>query len=124
LMLAQLLALIELLLIDGPLFAVAPLAALAALPAIIECDAGELRPTLRVLIVAALCLWIAALLVPRASAERPLAFSIDYFRDANRKRASWGVASKQAPLPAGFPGQWRKGVLPYNGRIRWIPPAP
>ena len=125
LMFAELLALIEMLLIDGPLWAVAPLAALAALPALIEieADAAAARAA-RCCARRALGLWIAALVVPRASAERPLGFSIDYFRDADRKTANWGVATKQAPLPAGFPGQWRKGVLPYNGRTRWISPAP
>ena len=71
LMLGQLLALVEMLLIDGPLWAVVPLAAVAALPAIIECDSDRLRPALLVLAVAAVGLWIAALIIPRASAERP-----------------------------------------------------
>jgi hypothetical protein len=62
--------------------------------------------------------------MPRASAERPLGLCIDYFHDATKGTASWGVATKQAPLPSGFPGRWHKGVLPYNGRTRWIAPAP
>jgi hypothetical protein len=124
LMIAELLALIEMLLIDGPLWAAAPLAALAALPTIIELEADAMRPVAALTGFAAVGLWIAALVVPRATAERPLSFSIDYFRDADRKTASWGVAAKQAPLPDGFPGQWRKGVLPYNGRTRWISSAP
>ena len=120
LMFAEMLALIEMLLIDGPLWAVAPFAALAALPAFVEIDTDGLRPALALLAVAAASLWMAALVVPRSNAERPLSFSIDYFRDADRKTASWGIASKQAPLPATFPGKWRKGVLPFNGRTRWI----
>src|SRR6476619_3053362 len=54
LMFAELLALIETLLIDGPLWAVAPLAALAALPAIVELDADDLRPALALLVVTAI----------------------------------------------------------------------
>ena len=46
LMFAELLALVEMLLIDGPLWAVAPLAALAALPALIEIEARALRPAI------------------------------------------------------------------------------
>ena len=38
--------------------------------------------------------------------------------------ASWGVADKQASLPAHFPGRWHKGVLPYNRLPRWIAAAP
>ena len=124
LMFAELLALIEMLLIDGPLWAVAPLAALAALPAIVELDADDLRPALALLVVTAIGMWIAALVLPRASADRPAAFTIDYFRDADKKTANWAVASKQAPLPEGFPGEWRKGVLPYNMRTRWVAKAP
>jgi hypothetical protein len=124
LMLAEFLALIELLLIDGPLAAVVLLAAIAALPAIIETDANGSRPVVMGFLVAALGLWIAALVMPRASAERPLGFSIDYFRDADANTAKWGIATKQAPLPGNFPGQWSKEVLPYNVRTRWASPAP
>lgn len=124
LMFAQLLALIELLLIDGPVFAVAPFAALAALPIIIETDAAELRPAWLGLGMLAAGLWLAALLVPRASADRPAAFTIDYFRDDAVGKANWAVASKQAPLPNGFPGRWRKDILDYSTRTRWVAQAP
>jgi hypothetical protein len=50
--------------------------------------------------------------------------SIDYFRDAAGGSASWGIATKQAPLPNSFPGKWHKGVLAYNGRTRSIAKAP
>jgi hypothetical protein len=124
LMFAELLALIETLLIDGPLWAVTPLAALAVLPVLVELEPGRLRPALVMLMIAATGLSAAALAMPRASADRPLGFSIDYFRDANRGSASWGIATKQAPLPAAMPGKWHKAVLPYNGRQRWASQAP
>ena len=123
-MFAELLAAVEMLLIDGPLAAVVLLAALAALPAIVEIDANSSRLASLLLIVGALALWIAALMMPRASAERPLGFNIDYFRDADAKSASWAVATKQAPLPGNFPGRWERKELPYNGRLRWASPAP
>jgi len=123
-MFAEILALLEMLLIDGPLAAVTLLAALAALPAIIEIDAKASRWAVLGTLIAALGLWVAALAIPRSSAERPLQFSIDYFRDATKQRASWSVATKQAPLPRGYPGQWSKQVLPYNGRTRWVSAAP
>jgi hypothetical protein len=124
LMVAQTLALMEMLLIDGPLAAVVPLAALAALPAIVEADPDTSWWAVFAASIAALALWTAALLMPRASAERPLGFSIDYFRDADAKVAQWGIATKQAPLPANFPGRWDRKELPYNGRPRWASPAP
>jgi len=109
---------------DGPLAAVAPLAALAALPAIIETEGEEWRSATLALTALAVGLWVAALMVPRASAERPLGFSIDYFRDATGNTAKWGIATKQAPLPSTLRGEWEKSVLPYNGRTRWVSPAP
>jgi len=124
LMLVELLALIEMLLIDGPLFAVVPLAALANLPVLAELDAARLRPALGVAGIAALGLSVTALALPRSSTERPLGMSIDYYREANFGTASWAIATKQAPLPANFPGSWRKDTLPYNGRTRWVSRAP
>jgi hypothetical protein len=124
LMFGQLLGLIELLLIDGPSYAVAPLASLAALPIIVELAAPDLKPAVRILAISTVALWAAALLLPRASAERPAAFTIDYFRDDSQGEAHWTVASKQAPLPGAFPGEWKRGVPAYSARTRWISPAP
>ena len=123
-MFAELLALIEMLLIDGPLAAGALVAALAALPAIVETEPEGSRPAVLAVTCTAIPLWLAALLMPRASTERPLQFSIDYFRDAAKQKANWAVATKQAPLPRNYPGQWNKKVLPYNGRTRWVADAP
>ena len=123
-MFAELLALIEMLLIDGPLAAGALVAALAALPAIVETEPEGSRPAVLAVTCTAIPLWLAALLMPRASTERPLQFSIDYFRDASKQTANWAVATKQAPLPDNFPGRWEKAVLPYNGRTRWVSSAP
>jgi hypothetical protein len=124
LMFAQLLALIEMLLIDGPLWAVTPLAALAVLPALVELGDARLRVTVSLIAVAAIGFWAAALLLPRSSAERPASFSIDYFRDASQNTASWGIAAKQAPLPRAYGRDWRREVLPYSGRARWVANAP
>ena len=125
LMFAQLLALIEMLLIDGPLWAVTPLAALAVLPALVELGDARLRATVSLIAVAAIGFWAAALLLPRSSAERPASFSIDYFRDASQNTASWGIAAKEAPLPRAYGRDWRRDVLPYSGgRTRWVANAP
>ena len=123
LMFAQLLALIELLLIDGPVYAVAPFAALAILPFIIETEPPQGR-VIAPLAVAALIAWVTAFLLPRASDDRLAAFTIDYFRDDSAGKASWAVASKQAPLPEDFPGKWGKAIPAYSGRTRWVSPAP
>ena len=61
LMFAELLALIEMLLIDGPLWAVLPLAALAVLPLLVELEPARLRSAVALTAVAALGLATAAI---------------------------------------------------------------
>ena len=71
LMFAELLALVEMLPIDGPLWAVAPLAALAALPALIEVEARALRPLLVALACLAVALTVAALTIAQEARSVP-----------------------------------------------------
>lgn len=123
-MFAEMLALIEMLLIDGPLWSVTPLAALAALPLLIEVHDANLRLAKVGLFALSAILWVVALALPRSSGERPAAFNIDYFRDADRNLASWAIGTKGARLPIGFPGRWERGALPYNPKTRWIAKAP
>jgi hypothetical protein len=125
-MLAELVALIELTLIDGPVWAVAPLVAIAALPLLAETGRDAPRKALIAAFLVALGLWVAALLMPRASPERPLAFTLDHVQDERTGKAVWAAATKQAPLPASWDrfGPWRAGPLPYNKRRRWLAPAP
>ena len=126
LMFAELLALIELLLVDGPLAAAAPLAALAALPFLVEVAAPRSGHALRHVATCAAALWIAALMMPRASSERPGAFAIDYLRDDIHGRSQWIVATRQAPLPANWAslGAWRRTDLPFYRSPRWTSDAP
>ena len=126
LMFAELLTSVEMLLIDGPLWAVAPVAALAALPFLAELHERQLKWPLLALVLVAAGLWAAAMLAPRSSAERPLAFTIDYVRDDDSGKAHWAVANKQAPLPPSWHelGKWKRGTLPYSGRLRWLSEAP
>lgn len=125
-MFAELLASLEMLLIDGPLWAVAPLAAVGALPFLVEVAHRPARRPVIALAALAVILWAAALAIPRSSADRPLAFTVDYVRDDSERRAYWAVASKQAPLPESWSsfGPWKRGVLPYSGRTRWLAKAP
>jgi hypothetical protein len=125
-MFAELTAQIETLLIDGPLWAAALFAALAVLPALAELPLDRWRPVAGAVGGVALLLWLGTMLMPRASADRPGAFTIDYVRDQLHGEANWAVASKQTPLPSGWDrfGEWRKGTLPYNARTRWLATAP
>lgn len=123
--LGQLVALIELTLIDGPVFAVAPLIALISLPFLAEVGRSARWPHM-VLAVLPLALWTACLAMPRSSADRPLAMTIDHVQDERLGTAHWVIASKQAPLPQAFDrmGPWHAGPLPFNKRQRWLAEAP
>ena len=122
----ELIAQIELTLIDGPIAAIAPLAALAALPVLAEAGRGQSRRGIEAMAFAALALWAGAMLMPRSSAERPLAFTLDHVQDDRTGKAVWAAATKQAPLPDGFDrfGPWKARPLPYNKRVRWQADAP
>ena len=124
-MLGELVALIELTLIDGPVWAVAPVIALISLPLLAEIGRSDRAPHM-VLAVIAIAFWSAALLIPRATADRPQAMTIDHIQDERRGEAHWAIAAKQAPLPPAFDrfGPWRSGPLPYNKRPRWLAQAP
>ena len=127
LLFAELLALIEMLLVDGPTSAVVPLAALAALPVLVETLPGkESQRSLAVLAIGTLGLWIGALAMPRTSAERPGAMTFSYVRDEVSRQSLWAVSDKQSPLPGAVErlGKWRDVELAYNGRHRWVSDAP
>jgi hypothetical protein len=117
----ELIAEIEQTLIDGPIGAVAPLVALAALPVLAETGRGATRRVLAALALVAAGLWLSAMVLPRASAERPLAFTLDHVQDERTGKAVWAAATKQAPLPDAFArfGPWKSRPLPYNKRVRW-----
>ena len=124
---AELLALIEMLLVDGPLWAVAPLAALAALPVLVEVlPANGSRRQLGALGAAMLILWAAALTMPRTSENRPGTLTFSYVRDGASDTTVWAAANNQAPLPDPVRrlGRWRDVEMAYNGRHRWIIDAP
>ena len=125
LLFGELLGLIEMLLVDGPLWAVAPLAALAVLPIVIEFP-RMMRIALVAMGLVAIGLWVAALIMPRTSEARPGAFTIDYVRDDVRGKANWTVASKKTPLPDDWNrfGKWRSATAALNGRSRWSTTAP
>ena len=124
-MLGELVALIELTLIDGPVWAVAPVIALISLPFLAEIGRSPRAPHM-LLAVIAIALWISCLFIPRATADRPQAMTVDHVQDERRGEAHWAIAAKQAPLPPSFDrfGPWRSGPLPYNKRPRWLAQAP
>ncbi|MDZ7893541.1 MAG: hypothetical protein U5M50_00400 [Sphingobium sp.] len=122
-----LLSLIEMLLVDGPLWVTAPLASLLALPFLIECVplAERARPFTRwVAGCVVLIGWIITLVVPAYSPARQERMSIELVTDMAKGRWIWAVNSARSP--AGILsdyGDWTYVRTPYR-RMRWTAPAP
>lgn len=124
------LALLELLLIDGPLWLLAVPAALVMLPLLVEALPGDsaerLHPVPAGLAALVLAGWAAVGLLPRGTADRQQLFTIEYIRDAATGEALWAVSNKTAALPSVFAasGDWRLREFPFSTRSRWSAPAP
>ncbi|WP_166036939.1 M20/M25/M40 family metallo-hydrolase [Sphingosinicella sp. YJ22] len=121
---AEILHLIELLLIDGPYWILAPLAVLATLPLLVEARPdGKTRPLLWGGVAVAAVAWAAVLLVPRSTPDRQQLFTIEYIRD---DAARWAISNKRVGLPGPFEamGDWALTELPYSSRRRWTLAAP
>jgi len=120
------LALFEVLMSNGPHWMFAPLGAAMLLPALIELRPLFARAGRAHALAAAVALfllpWIAAALTPAYSDDHRQFFLIDYFWDADARRAQWVVNNDGAPLP--YAGNWERAVPPYAIRPRWVAPAP
>jgi hypothetical protein len=123
------LALLEELLNQGPMWIFASLGALIILPVLIEAKpliaVVRLRESAAAAAVAALGLWIAAGAAPAYSADREQRFIIEHVTQADGL-AVWAIASDGARLPAAYRrlAHWRWDKLPFSERKRWLAPAP
>lgn len=131
---AEILHLLELLLIDGPYWILAPLAVLATLPLLIEArPAAEPLPArlpIGALAFATAATWAAVLLVPRSTPDRQQLFTVEFVREtqpggARTRTARWAISNKRVPLPESLDafGPWELTELPYSARRRWTAPA-
>ena len=71
-------------------------------------------------------LWVAALTLPRSSADRPHAFTLDYVRDDVDKRRSGRSQANRLRFPplGSLRARGSAAILPYSGRTRWLAAAP
>ena len=125
-----LLALLEELISQGPMWLFAPLASLIILPALIEAkplinSAGPRRAAM-LSGAAALALWSASAAAPAYSADRQQRFAIEHITDTTANKSYWAVLNDGAPLPSGFGPRafWERRKLPYSERMRWLTKAP
>lgn len=126
--LGEVLALLGELLSNGPIFVLAPLAMLIALPWLIEAKAamdGSGRLAAIGAAVAVMTIgWIAVGIAPAYSADRQQRFVIQHFTDTGSGRAYWAVLNDHKPLPDAYGAGWHWGEVPNIEGKRWIAPAP
>jgi hypothetical protein len=122
------LGLLEEVLDNGPMWVFAPLASLIVLPVLIEgkpmiARAGALSAAL-VSGALALAGWTIVAAAPAYSVDRQQRFTVEHVADASTGKSWWSVLNDGAALPKSFPGEWKRGELPYSDRQRWLGSAP
>ena len=126
----EMLAQLEQIFSPGPLWIVAPLAAVMILAALVEAQPA-LREARRSAVLAfaalvALLGWGVAAAAPAYSPDHQQRFTLEHVTEFPAGRSSWSVLNDGARLPAGYSqvGNWKYGKLPFSERQRWIAAAP
>ncbi len=116
---SELLGALEELFSPGPLWVVAPVAAILITPALIEARslfAGENRRAVLLGSAAvALVAWTAAGIAPAYSQDHQQRFTIEHVTDFPSGRSSWSIVNDGARLPEPYRrwGEWRRGKLRF-----------
>jgi len=126
----ELLSALEELFSPGPLWIVAPVAAIMITPALIEAHELIGRPSPRPVVFGsasiAFLAWIIAASVPAYSKDRQQRFTIEHVTQFPSGKASWSIISDGARLPPAYLhlDRWHRGKLDFSERLRWFAPAP
>jgi hypothetical protein len=126
----ELLASLEQIFSPGPLWIVAPVAAIMIAPALIEAKHLFGRSDRRLLLagsgVIALAAWIVAGSTPAYSDDHQQRFTIEHVTDFPSRRSSWSILNDGASLPQAYAGAgpWHRGKLDFSERQRWLAAAP
>ncbi len=127
---AELLTALEELFSPGPLWIVAPVAAILITPALIEAHRVFTRANSRWILSGsaslALLAWIVAASVPAYSNDRQQRFTIEHVTEFPSGKASWSIINDGARLPSAYLrlNHWHRGKLDFSERQRWFAPAP
>jgi len=110
----------------GPLWVVAPAAAIIIIPALVEIGnafAGARRHALSLgSALIAIVAWTVAGFTPAYSLDREQRFTIEHVTDFTSRHSYWSIANDGAPLPQPYRsiGGWRRDKLPFSERQRWL----
>ncbi|MFL6764621.1 MAG: M28 family peptidase, partial [Sphingomicrobium sp.] len=126
----ELVAALEELFSPGPLWAVAPAAAIMIAPALIEAQALFARASRRLILAAcallALVGWTGAGIAPAYSEDHQQRFTIEHVTEFPSGRSSWSVLNDGRRLPEWYERayRWHAGKLSFSERRRALAPAP
>jgi hypothetical protein len=126
----ELLSALEELFSPGPLWIVAPVAAIIIAAALIEASdlfaRASRRPLLLGSAVIALIAWIVAGTAPAYSRDHQQRFTIEHLTDFPSGKSSWSILNDGTALPAAYErlGPWHRGKLDFSARERWLAAAP
>jgi hypothetical protein len=126
----EMLALLEELLNQGPMWIFAILGSLIILPLLIFARPliDTVPPRIAIGLCAAVALlgWAISAAAPAASIDRQQRFVIEHVTDLASGKAHWSVVNDGTAVPAAYStiGKWRRGKLPFSDRIRWLAAAP
>jgi hypothetical protein len=126
----ELLGALEELFSPGPLWVVAPAAAIMIAPALTEAHELFARASGRFLLVGssvvAIVAWLVAGAAPAYSQDHQQRFTIEHLTEFPSGRSSWSILNDGARLPRSYQalGHWHRGKLDFSERQRWLAPAP
>jgi hypothetical protein len=126
----ELLAALEELFSPGPLWIVAPVAAIMAVPVLIEAQGLFLRTSRRFLLLGSACIailsWALTAAVPAYSQDHQQRFTIEHLTQFPARQSSWSILNDGATLPPAYArfGPWHRGKLDFSERQRWLAKAP
>ena len=126
----ELLAALEELFSPGPLWIVAPVAAILIAPALIEAHGLFTRSSGRLLLLGssaiALLGWVVAGTAPAYSQDHQQRFTIEHVSEFSSGKSSWSVLNdgRRLPPPMERMARWQGGKLDFSQRSRALAPAP
>ena len=126
----EMLALLEELLNQGPMWIFAILGSLIIVPLLIQAkpllDKVDARAAVALCGAVAVLGWAVSAASPATSADRQQRFVIEHVTDTDAGKAYWSVINDHSPLPPAYRsvGAWKWTKLPNIDRLRWLAPAP